>query len=35
MRMIRDVKRREAYVAAASFVVAIVAMVLLVNLFME
>lgn len=32
--MIRDVKRREANVTAASFVVAIVAMVLLVNLFM-
>jgi hypothetical protein len=33
--MIRDVKRREAYVTAASFVVVIVAMVLLVSLFME
>jgi hypothetical protein len=35
MMMIRDVKRREAYVTAASFAVAIVAIVLLVNLFME
>jgi hypothetical protein len=35
MGMVRQVKRREAYVTAASFAIAILGMVLSVTLFME